>query len=77
MDINDNRKSGRRHRLSIGFLVLIDILLINFAAYMAVLLRFEFIFADLALLGIFDTLKLCLVPGTLAALVIFKFFNLF
>ena len=77
MDINDNRKSGRRHRLSIGFLVLIDILLINFAAYMAVLLRFEFIFADLALLGIFDTLKLCLVPGTLAALVIFKFFNLY
>ena len=77
MDNNDNRKSGRRHRLSIGFLILIDILLINLAAYAAVLLRFEFNLDDLALLGIFDTLKMCMLPGTAAALVAFKFFNLY
>ena len=76
MDINNNRRSGQRHRLSIGFLIFIDILLINLSAFAAVIVRFEFVMSSSALLA-FETLKLCAVPATLAAILVFCFFNLY
>ena len=72
-----NRNTGRRNGLTTLLLVLIDIVLINLCAFLAILLRVEFVTALAGSLGFFQTLRVCLVPATLVALVVFKLFNLY
>ena len=59
------------------FLILIDIVLLNLTALVAVLLRVEFEIGLARLLGFFDTLRFCALPSTLIALFVFRFFNLY
>ena len=68
---------SRKHWLTTALLILADVLLFNLAAYAALLLRVEFAWADAVALGFAKTLRVCLVPGTLAALLVFKVFNLY
>ena len=75
--MDHSEKQGSRRLLTTALLVLADILLFNLAAYLSVLLRVEFAWADAVLLGFNDTLRWCMLPGTLAALVVFKIFNLY
>ena len=72
MDNNNTRK-----RLTMLLLLLIDILLINLAALAAILLRVEFEIELASSLGFLDTLRFCAVPGSIIALLIFRFFNLY
>ena len=60
-----------------ALLLPLDIVLINLSAWAAIVLRVEFVMADAAMLGFFDTLKICLIPGTIAALVVFRVFRLY
>jgi len=60
-----------------ALLLPLDIILINLSAYAAIVLRVEFVMADAAMLGFFDTLRICLIPGTIAALVVFRVFRLY
>ena len=77
MNKSDNKKTGRRHWLLTGFLVLIDILLVHLSAYAAFLVRFEFAMSDDVWALVSPTLRLCTPLATLSALLIFKFFNLY
>ena len=77
-----NNSSGQLSRslmLLFGKAVLLplDIILINLSAYAAIILRVEFVMADAAMLGFFHTLNLCALPGTLAALIVFRVFRLY
>ncbi len=75
--MKDNKKSNRGHALRVFGIILIDICLINLAAFVAVMLRMELDYADAATHGFLHTLRLCCVPGTLAALLMFKVFGLY
>ena len=77
MKDTNNKRPARRYLLVTGLLVLIDILLVNICAYTAFLVRFEFVLSDLFKLRVYDTLRLCAIPATLAALLAFKFFRLY
>ncbi len=71
----DNNK--KRKWLKSLFLVLIDIILINFCAFAAIVLRVEFVVGTARFLGFFDTLRFCSIPATLVSLFVFRFFNLY
>ena len=73
----DNSKRSRLTLLGKLLMVLCDIALINISAFAAVILRVEFVLADAAHLGFFDTLLFCLVPGTIITLLVFKAFRLY
>ena len=75
--MKDNKKNNRGHTLRVFGIILIDICLINLAAFVAVMLRMELDYADAATHGFLHTLRLCCVPGTLAALLMFKVFGLY
>ena len=77
MNNTENKRPGRRYWLVTGLLVLIDILLVNFCAYAAFLVRYEFVLSNFVKLQVFETLRNCLLPATLAGLLAFKFFNLY
>lgn len=72
-----NKKTNRGHTLRILGIILIDICIINLAAFAAIMLRMEFDYADAAAHGFLHTLRLCCVPGTIAALLMFKIFGLY
>jgi len=73
----DKRTKAKPNILGSLLMVLCDIALINIAAFAAIILRVEFVIADAAMLGFFDTLFLCLVPGTVITLLLFKAFRLY
>lgn len=75
--MKDNKRSGRAHALRVFGIILIDICLINLAAFAAVMLRMELDYADAAAHGFLHTLRVCCIPGTLAALLMFKVFGLY
>ena len=75
--MKDNKKRNRGHSLRVFGIILIDICLINLAAFVAIMLRMELDYADAAAHGFLHTLGLCCVPGTLAALLMFKVFGLY
>ena len=75
--MKDNKKSNRGHTLRIFGIILIDICLINLAAFVAIMLRMELDYADAAAHGFLHTLRVCCIPGTLAALLMFKMFGLY
>jgi FlaA1/EpsC-like NDP-sugar epimerase len=58
-------------------IVLIDILIINFSAFFAVLLRVEFSVEFADSLGFIQGLKVGAIPGTISALLMFKVFGLY
>ena len=73
----DNNRLSNKHWISTAVLILTDILLINLTALAALYLRVEDQMAVAAYLGFFETLRFCALPGTLLALLLFKFFNLY
>ena len=75
--MKDNKKRNRGHTLRVFGIILIDICMINLAAFVAIMLRMELDYADAATHGFLYTLRLCCVPGTLAALLMFKVFGLY
>ena len=75
--MKDNKKRNRGHSLRVFGIILIDICLINLAAFVAIMLRMELDYAAAAAHGFLHTLGLCCVPGTLAALLMFKVFGLY
>ncbi len=75
--MKDNKKRNRGHTLRVFGIILIDICMINLAAFVAIMLRMELDYADAAAHGFLYTLRLCCVPGTLAALLMFKVFGLY
>jgi len=75
--MNANKRNNKGHVLRILGVILLDICMINLAAFAAIMLRMEFDYADAALHGFLHTLRLCCIPGTLAALLMFKIFGLY
>ncbi|MGN0982089.1 MAG: polysaccharide biosynthesis protein [Candidatus Limivicinus sp.] len=75
--MKDNKKRNRAYALRVFGIILIDICLINLAAFAAIMLRMELDYADAATHGFLHTLWVCCVPGTLAALLMFKVFGLY
>lgn len=55
----------------------IDLLIIELAAFATIMLRMEFNYHDAAALGFIHTLKTCWLPGSLLALLMFKVFGLY
>lgn len=70
----DNTKNYKRRVL---VLVLIDIFLFNFSAFAAVALRVEFDLAAAEALGLYKTIKTCILPCTLISLFVFRAFSLY
>ena len=71
------KKRGSKNSIRLAGLILLDILIINLASIMAVLLRVEFSVETAKMLGFIDAVKLCAVPGTLITLLLFKVFRLY
>ena len=72
-----NRKSNRGHALRLLGIVLIDICIINIAAFLAIMLRMDFSMEEAAFHGFLHTLRMSVVPGTLSALLMFRIFGLY
>lgn len=71
------KNSNAGHELRILGIILIDILIINFAAFLAIMLRMDFTWADVAAHGFLRTLRMGAIPGTVSALLMFKIFGLY
>ena len=73
----DQNKKAQNYKYRIYFLVLIDIILLNLCAFAAVALRVEFDLTVARTLGLYKTLKVCIIPCTLISLFVFRAFSLY
>ncbi|MEI3102485.1 MAG: polysaccharide biosynthesis protein [Oscillospiraceae bacterium] len=71
------KNSNAGHELRILGIILIDILIINLAAFLAIMLRMDFSLEDVAAHGFLRTLRMGAIPGTISALLMFKIFGLY
>lgn len=72
-----NNKSNTGHELRLFGIIIIDILIINLSAFLAIMLRMDFSIEDTAIHGFFHTLRMGAIPGTISALLMFKIFGLY
>ena len=72
-----DKKSNAGHELRILGIVLIDIIIINLSAFLAIMLRMDFSIEDVAIHGFLRTLRMGAIPGTISALLMFKIFGLY
>ncbi len=71
------KNSNAGHELRVLGIILIDILIINIAAFMSIMLRMDFSWEDVAIHGFLRTLRMGAIPGTVSALLMFKIFGLY
>lgn len=71
------KNSNTGHGLRLLGIILIDILIINLSAFLAIMLRMDFSIEDVAIHGFLRTLRMGAIPGTISALLMFKVFGLY
>ena len=70
-------KNSGLHKWSKILVLILDILLINLSAFLALLLRYEFDFSRLSESGFLDSVRAVAIPGTLVCLLALMFFHVY